>query len=127
MKKVSLVVVCNLLLLCFAISCTQYDDNKISFTVSDSKHYYKILMHYNRSQSKDVDRYITRHFGRNNNISFINTVIDADLTLDDGTKFYMKKNPGYLSIKFNKDKNSQASLKEIKSLTEGLKPLLQHQ
>jgi hypothetical protein len=127
MKKVPLVVVCNLMLLWFAISCTRHDSNKISFTVSDSEHYYKILMYYNRSQSTNVDKYITRHFGRNNNISFVNTVIDVDLTLDDGTKFYMKKNPGYLSIKFDKDENSQASLEEIKSLTEGLRPLLQHQ
>ena len=33
----------------------------------------------------------------------------------------MKKNPGELEIKFNKDENSLASYKEIKDLSEGIK------
>jgi len=81
--------------------------------------------HYNPSQTLAVDECMNKRLGRHNRMSFNNTQIDADLTLDDGTKLYMKKNPGKLEIKFNKDENSLASYKEIKDLSEGLKIAMQ--
>ncbi len=63
--------------------------------------------------------------GTRNNMSFINTKINGQLALDDHTTFYIKKYPGYLQIKFEKEKNSGASYKEIKDLDEGLKRVMQ--
>ncbi len=45
--------------------------------------------------------------------------------MDDGTKFYMKKEPGYLEIKFNKNENSLTSYKEVKALGDDIKYAVQ--
>jgi len=57
-------------------------------------------------------------------MSFVNTRIDGDLTLDDKTTFYIKKKPGFLEIKLNKNRNSSSSYHTIKELGEGLKGVL---
>ena len=62
--------------------------------------------------------------GDKNDLSFIHTTIDAEVTLDDGTQLYIKNKPGELEINFDKDKNSIASYHEVKALGEGLKPFL---
>ena len=111
-------------MLCFCLSCGSGHHN-ISIHISDSEHYYKMYAHYNPDQTEAVDEYMNKQLGRYNNISFRNSQIDADLTLDDGTKLYMKKHPGTLEIKFDKDENSLASYKEIKDLSEGLKTAMQ--
>ena len=111
-------------MLCLCLSCSLGHHN-ISIHISDSEHYYKMYARYDPNQTEAVDECMNKHLGGHNNISFNNTQIDADLTLDDGTKLYMKKNPGKLEIKFNKDENSLASFKEIKDLSEGLKTAMQ--
>jgi hypothetical protein len=120
MKRISFAALCNLFMLCFSVSCGLNHHN-ISIHISESEHYFKMYAHYNPNQAGAVDEYMNKHLGRHNNMSFSNSQIDADLTLDDGTKLYMKKHPGNLEIKFNKDENSLASYKEIKDLSEGLK------
>lgn len=124
MKRISFAAFCNMFMLCFSLSC-RLSHHNISIHISDSEHYYKMYAHYNPNQTEAVDECMNKHLGRHNNISFNNTQIDAHLTLDDGTKLYMKKNPGKLEIKFNKDENSLASYKEIKDLSEGLKTAMQ--
>lgn len=103
------------------------DRNSINLNISESEHYYKIFAMYNKNETRAVDRYLDAHFGRGNTMSFINTRIDGGLVLDNGMKIYIKKYPGYLKIKFNKDENSTASYKIIKDLGEGLKPVIQKQ
>jgi hypothetical protein len=41
-------------------------------------------------------------------MSFANTEIDGNITLDNQATFYMKKSPGFLNIKLDKEKNSEA-------------------
>ncbi len=110
----------------FCVSCSQTSSSgKSDLTVSESDHDYKIIADYPERDTRKVQAYMNEKIGNKNHISFINAHIDAQLTLDDGTRFYIKQKPGYLSIKLDKDENSPASLQEIKSLGEGLKPLLQ--
>lgn len=57
-------------------------------------------------------------------MSFVNTRIDGQLTLDDRTTFTISKYPGMLEIDFDKRKNSADSYAEIKALAEGLRSAL---
>ena len=62
--------------------------------------------------------------GNKNHFSFKHAETDATITLDDGTKFYMKLLPGELKVKLDKDENSYDSYYEIKSMCDGIKNTL---
>src|SRR5690349_3929225 len=115
MKKNSFAAVCVLFMLYFSLSCRQFDDNNTSIHVSDSEHYFKMRAYFNKHETNDIDRYMDVKIGRRSNMSFVNSRIDGKLALDDHTIFYIKKHPGYLEIKLDKDENSVESYYRIKS------------
>jgi hypothetical protein len=124
MKKNSMAIVCNLLLVCCVLSCARLNNN-INLTVSESDQYFKIKAQYNKDNTRAVEKCIDDHLRKNGDASFINTSIDGNLTLTNGTTFYIKNYPGQLEIKFDKAENSMASLNDMKSLAKDLKPSIQ--
>jgi len=124
MKKLTTILF--YLLACAAFTSCLHNDHDISITFQDSEHEYSMKAYFPKSRTRDVAEYMNSSIGRKNNISFTNTQTDATLTLDDHTKFYIKKNPGFLEIKFNKDQNSDQSFEEIKSMCQGIKKELAH-
>ncbi len=93
--------------------------------VSESDRYYTIEAHYNKDNTRAVEKCMDNHLRKNGDASFINTSIDANLTLNNGTTFYIKNYPGQLEIKFDKTENSTASLNDIKSFAKDIKPSIQ--
>ncbi len=127
MKTRTLAFICIIAGMVGCASCSMFGNNhNISITLSESEHEYKILAHYPQVDTRKVEDYLTRKLGSESNVSFINTHIDAELTLNDSTTFYMKHEPGNLAIMFNKDRNSITSYHHIKTLGEGLKNLLKN-
>lgn len=124
MKKNSWAPVRNLLLLSFCLSCSQPDSHNIKIKVSESEHYYKMLVHFNTGKTKDVEVFMDNKIGNRNNVSFTNTKIDGKITLDDHTTFYIKKYPGYLQLKLDKEENSVEAYQRIKSMCEGIKKIV---
>jgi|ERR1017187_4697217 len=108
-----------------AISC-MHNDHNINITYSEDDHYYSMNAHFPKSETRNVEEYMDSRIGRKRNISLANTQTDATLTLDDHTIFYMKKYPGFVEIKLDKNVNSDDSYYEIKSMCEGIKKLLAH-
>jgi hypothetical protein len=125
MKKNSIAVVCNLLMLCLSLSCGQMNGHSVSMQVSDSERYFKMRAQFNKNKTRNVELYMNKRIGDASNMSFINARIDGTLALDDHTTFYIKKYPGYLEIKLDKYENSVHSLEEIKDMAEGLKSVIQ--
>ena len=121
MKKNSFVLMCNLLLVCFCLSCTQSNNDNVNINISESEHYYKMLAHFSTGKTRDVDVFMDHKIGKRSNMSFANSRIDGKLALDDHTTFYIKKYPGYLQIKLDKEENSAEAYQRIKSMCEGLK------
>ncbi len=111
-------------LLCLAASSCIHHHGDIDITYSESDQYYSMEAYFNKSQTRDVERYMDRMIGNKSNMSFSNTRIDGSLALDDHTTFYIKKSPGILKIKLDKDKNSDESYHEIKSMCIGIKKVL---
>ena len=124
MKKNSLALACNLFVLCFSLSCSQLNDHDIHIQVNDSDHSYKIVAHFSKNKTRNVERYMDDKIGKASNMSFVNTSIDGELTLDDHTMFYLKKYPGFVEIKLDKDKNSDEAYYTMKSMGEGIKKVL---
>jgi len=123
MKRPSFAAVCNLCMLYLLLSCGRLHHN-INIHVSDSEHYYTMYARFNPDATWRVEQYMNGKIGRKNNMSFTNTRIDGQLALDDQTTFYIKKYPGYLEIKLDKDKNSGEAYYRIKNFCEGIKKAL---
>ena len=123
MKRLRLIT-CYVTLVCFCSSCLIHHDGDVSISISESKEAYSMAAHFNKDKTKEIQRYINRRIGRSNNISFVNTEMDAIITLDDETRFYIKLFPGDLKIKFNKVENSYRSYSEIKEMCLGIKAII---
>ena len=74
---------------------------------------------FNPDKTEKVDRYLDQELS-SGSMSFAKTEMDADITLDDKTTFYVKKSPGYLNIKFDKEKNSEEAFRKVKGVLEGI-------
>lgn len=105
------------------VSCMQNDHN-ISITYSEDDQYYSMNAHFPKSETRDVEEYMDDRIGKRSKMSFVNSRIDDTITLDDLTKFYIKKSHGILEIKLRKDENSNDSYHQIKSMCQGIKKIL---
>ena len=83
--------------------------------------------HFSRNKTKAVHEYMDRQIGKANNISFLNSEIDATVTLDDRTAFYLKSLPGELEIKLDRQHNSYESFIKVKEMCEGIKKVIAEQ
>ncbi len=100
------------------VSC-DFPDGSISIKHSQYSHYYEMTAKFNPEKTTKVDKYLDRELSAGD-MSFTNTEMDGEITLDNKTTFYIKKSPGYLHIKFDKEKNSEEALYKIKTVCDGI-------
>jgi len=62
--------------------------------------------------------------GDRSKFSFVSTRIDGQIALDDRTTFYIKKYPGFLEIKLDKEENSYQSYQRIRTMCEEIKTVI---
>ena len=74
---------------------------------------------FNPDRTAAVERWLDKELA-SGDVSFAHTQIDGDITLDDKSVFYIKKSPGFLNIKLDKEKNSDAAYHKIRSVCEGI-------
>ena len=124
MKKLRAFIFYAITYVITASSCMRNDNGNINLSFKDSDHYYSMYAYFDKSQTRAVEQYMDRRIGRRSNMSFINSKIDGTIALDDHMTFYIKKSPGILKIKLDKDKNSMEAYDKIRSMCEGIKILL---
>ena len=117
MKKLSILLF--VLLPVFIIISCGFPEGSISIKHSQYDHYYEMTAEFNPEKTTEVDRYLDKELSAGD-MSFVNTRMDGEITLDDKTTFYVKKSPGYLNIKFDKEKNSAEAFSKVKSVCEGI-------
>jgi hypothetical protein len=98
------------------LSCG-FPDGSISIKHSQYDHYYEMTAKFNPEKTTKVDKWLDKELAAGD-MSFVNTQMDGDIILDNKTTFYIKKSPGYLHIKFDKDKNSDEAYGKVKSVLE---------
>lgn len=114
-----------MLLVWLSVSCFHFDDDhNINISVSENENVYKMSAHFTRSKTRAVHEFMDKKLGHPNNVSFVNSEIDATLTLQDQTVFYVKSYPGELEIKLDKEKNSYEAYKRVKEMCEGIKSVV---
>jgi hypothetical protein len=123
MKKYIVSLPLGLLIIAGMSSCFHHH-NDISISVSDDEDEYEMDANYRRNKSHAVQVYLNDHLLNNSNVSIRNGFVDDEVVLADKTTFYLNTNPGELSIKINKNENSEESCERIKQVCEELKQIL---
>ena len=114
MKKLAILLFASLTF----ISCG-FPDGSISIKHSQYDHYYEMTAKFNPEKTTKVDKWLDKELSTGNK-SFANNEMDGEITLEDKTTFYIKKSPGYLNIKFDKEKNSGEAYAKVKAVLEGI-------
>ena len=117
MKKLAILLFVSLPGIIF--TACGFPDGSISIKHSQYDHYYEMTAKFNPDKTDEVDRYLDKELP-SGDMSFVKTEMDGEITLDDKTTFSIKKSPGYLYIKFDKEKNSDEAFTKVKSVLEGI-------
>ncbi len=123
MKKLPALFFSAIACITVACSCLHHNGN-IDISYKDSGEYYSMDAYFSKEKTRDVEKYMDERIGRRSHMSFVNSRIDGTIALDDHTRFYIKKYPGRLTIKLDKDENSNESYREIKSMCQGIKDVV---
>lgn len=121
MKKLFLLYCTSL---CIFLSSCWRNDGDISIRYKDNKDSYSMNAWFGKSKTRKVERYMNEMIGKENDIQFHNTRMDAELTMDDGSKFYIKKSPGHVLIKMKKEETSDHSFYMLKAMCKGMKEVV---
>jgi hypothetical protein len=125
MKKVLILVAAGVFLANVFSSCINYHDNDLSISIQEDEEEYKLSAHFEDRKTRAVQNFIKGYTASAVNFkSKGNNYVDATVTLDDNTRFYIKSYEGRLKIKFDKEQNSEESYEKIKEMCEGVKDLL---
>lgn len=123
MKKLPKLFLYAIAYITVAASC-MHNDHDISISYKDTGRYYSMKAYFSRSKTRKIEHYMDDRIGRNSHMSFVNSKIDGTIALDNHAKFYIKKYPGVLEIKMDRDENSYENFDEIKSMCQGIKKVL---
>lgn len=121
MKK-SITSLCILLLI--AVSSCLNKKNDISVTVSESGTIFKFSARFPEDKTARVEKIMAENLSPNTIMTGGTKHIDATITLDDKTNFYMKSEPGDLNIEFDRYKNTKSSYERIRNMCEEIKTSL---
>ena len=80
---------------------------------------------YDRDKARKIQRLLDRELNVDIGRSGRNTHVDATITLDDRTTFYMQAFPGELRINFDKTRNSEDSWNKMQDVCEEIKEALE--
>ena len=105
--------------LCIGVISCGFPDGSISIKHSQYSHYYEMTAKFNPDRTAAVEKWLDKELPAGD-MSFTNTEIDGNITLDNQARFYMKKSPGFLNIKLDKEKNSDAIYRKIRTACEGI-------
>lgn len=105
--------------ICIALISCGFPEGSISIKHSEYSHYYEMTAKFNPDRTAAVERWLDKELATGD-VSFTNTEMDGDITLDNQATFYIKKSPGFLNIKLDKEKNSDAIYQKIRSVCNGI-------
>jgi hypothetical protein len=109
---------------CLVVIGCHYHGRNTSIAFSESERYYSMKARFSEERTREVERYMDKRMSDHRTMSFVNTTIDGQLSFDDRSSFYIKKYPGYLQIKLDKNQNSPDTYLQIRDMCQGIKRLL---
>ena len=124
MRQSILVLACALFFVTSFTSCFRHRHHDTSVTISDSGDDYEMYASFDVNKTRKIQRLLDRELNLDLGSSGRNVHVDANITLDDQTTFYMRAVPGRLRIRFDKSENSGESWEKIHEVCEEIKEAL---
>ena len=103
-------------------SCRQ--GNNIDITYSDKDRYYYMDAEFDHRKTGRLELYLNRSLGKESNQVIVKRRMNTNVTLADNTNFYLRKEPGHITIKLDKNQNSEQAYRRVRSICEGMKVLM---
>ena len=125
MRKQILFIACALFFVTGFSSCFIHHGHDTCVTISDDDDEYEMYASYDVKKTRRIQRLLDRELNIDLGRSGRNTHVDANITLDDKTTFYMRAFPGQLRISFDKNENSDESWEKIQDVCEEIKEALE--
>ena len=125
MKKAFILIAAGVFFINIFSSCFRYHSNDVSISIKEDEEEYQLSAKFQDRKTRAVQNYIREYTA--STVSFKsrgNNYVDATVTLDDNTRFYIKSKLGQLKIKLDKEENSAESYEKVKEMCEGVKELL---
>ena len=124
MQKRNLLYAALILATMVALSSCFHHHHDITVKVNDDEDVYRLRASFDEDLSGDVQRVINTHLRQHHSATLVHRYTDKEITLADGTSFYVKTGPGRLRIKIDKTENPAEGCEEVKEMCEEIKTVL---
>ena len=123
MKKRNLLYAALIVAITIALSSC-FHDHDISVHVNDDEDVYRMRASFDEDLTADVQQVINRYLHQHHSASLVHVFTDGEITLDDGTSFYIKTGPGRLKIKIDKSENPEEVCEDLRQMCDEIKEVL---
>jgi hypothetical protein len=103
-----------------------FHDHDISISVNDDDDVYRMRASFDEDMSDDVQEVINSHLRKHQSHAFVTVFTDKEITLDNGTRFYIKAKPGRLKIKLDRDGNPEEGCESVREMCDEIKEVLEN-
>ncbi len=93
--------------------------HRTSITVKDNNSELNFKATYPERQTVAAQSYIEKFYQEERIFGSPQDVKKAEITLNDGTQFYLTYEPGFISINFDRDDNSSTSYHRMRKMIDG--------
>lgn len=100
------------------------NNGNINLSFSEDEKEVVISAKFPNEKTDKVRDYLTEQLSSFKDFSFKNAELDANITLNDSSTFYINSSKGSLKIIMERSKNSAESYRKMKKMNEGLKEIL---
>ena len=101
-------------------ACESHHDRNSNYVrVKDNENHLEFTANYPKNKTAIAQQYIERSFKEKRIFNLVSDVKKVEIRLVDGTHFYLNYEPGYLSIDFERNKNSFTSYTRMKRMIDG--------
>jgi hypothetical protein len=119
MKIIKILVCLMGCLLVSACNLNRANNHHISITTKDNGSDLSFKADYPTNRTAAVQKYIEQSLKEERIFNSVSDVKKAEITLTDGTWFYLNYEPGFISINFDRAKNSFTAYNRMKTMIAG--------
>ena len=124
MKKKNFLFATLILAVAFLLNSCFHHHHDISVHINDDEDVYRMRANFDEDQTREVQRIINAHLQQHHSLSLIHGYTDEEITLADGTNFYIKSAPGRLKINIDKTENPEEGCENVKEMCDEISNVL---
>lgn len=109
---------------CFPYLKKEFNGDNIKISRTETVDGFTFTAGFNKTKSPKIQAYIDEYLKPAGDFSLKNTEIDATITLNDKSTFYLKTTPGELKIVVEKDETSASNYFKLKIMCESLSDVI---